>query len=131
MKEILTMTDLAQIRASAETTQKFQLLIVSSRQCPWCVRFKDLWEEVEEQLASAYDVFIMDVINVGGPDLFAEAAPPFLPFPIELPMGYPTLYRVTSVDEVESVPTHVFWDAPSREFLQSNLVSYLLNGGAP
>ena len=131
MKEILTMVDLAHVRTSAETTQKSQLLIATSHECPWCVRFKDLWEEIEQQIASAYNVFIMDVTNIGGPMLFARGSQLFLPFPVELPMGYPTLYRVTSVDEIESVPPHVFWDPVAQEFLQSNLVSYLLNGGGP
>ena len=88
--------------------------------------FKHYWAQLEERIGHVYDVSTIAVEDAGGEDLFARGSQMFLPFPVDLPMGFPTMYRVKSIDDIENIHPDIFWDSIDEEFCEDNLVSYLL-----
>ncbi len=126
MNELVNIVDLSHLRASVVGHQRPQFLIVTSRGCHWCQVFKHYWEDLEERVGHVYDVSTLAVEDVGGEDLFARGSQMFLPFPVDLPMGFPTMYRVNTLDDIETIHPDIFWDSVEKEFCEDNLVSYLL-----
>jgi|TARA_Y100000310_G_scaffold135529_1_gene134364 hypothetical protein len=126
MNEFFNIVDLSGLRDAAARGEKLQFLIVTSRGCHWCQVFKHYWAQLEERIGHVYDVSTIAVEDAGGEDLFARGSQMFLPFPVDLPMGFPTMYRVKSIDDIENIHPDIFWDSIDEEFCEDNLVSYLL-----
>jgi|18_taG_2_1085343.scaffolds.fasta_scaffold122225_2 hypothetical protein len=104
-----------------------QILIVTSRNCGWCVRFTSIWDEIDAALCDTSDVYKTDVIELGGLPVFLDGFRYFFGIDLGPSIGYPSIY-VFNATKFTEVPPEIFWDHEAKKFKTENLINYLKGG---
>jgi len=128
MRELSRVFALADIRQAAEYDRRPQFLIVTSAYCGWCQKFKAYWEEIATRVEDMYEVSTFEVEAGGGEEVFIDGFAYFFDISLDMPIGFPSMFRIETSGEIESLAPAVFWDADKREFQLESLIKYIQEG---
>jgi len=102
------------------------LLILTSRDCSWCQKFKPHWREIEQAVKDKYIVYGLEVDDIGGARIFLQGVWFFLSKQLTYGLGYPSFYKINvSRDKMDLVPTEVYWNPAESSFDLEGLIAHL------
>ncbi len=129
MKEIYSIFELSFLSADVYHEKHAHLIIVTSRDCPWCEKFKPYWSEIAESITKQYELSTLKVEDIGGERIFREGFLFFFQHDVGESIGFPSMYILDYGERPAPIPPEVFWHAGQQQFLKQNLINYLRERG--
>tara|TARA_R100001244_G_C5129362_1_gene125423 strand:- start:294 stop:719 length:426 start_codon:yes stop_codon:yes gene_type:complete len=101
MSEFKSVFDLGGLWTPRTRERELRLLLVTSNRCPWCDRFKPLYNELQDRLGDLYQCNKIEAEKVGGRQIFREA---FRFFFRMTNRSFPSLYIIEPGYSIVLVP---------------------------